>query len=560
MIILGIHDGHNSGATLLKDGKVIFSISEERLSRKKNDVGYPKKAIEEVLNLSNVKPEEIDTVALSTKFMHPRDFFLNFDWYKKGEKDQFLEQNTKKEKETYFLEKRVEERKEEISNHLGISKDRISIIEHHLCHAATAYFGSPWVGEEKVLVLTSDGSGDGVSATVNIAQNGKIERIAETKSKASLGKIYSRITYLLGMRPWEHEYKIMGLAPYADKKGQEKSYEVIKKLIGLDESGLVFENKTVLWTNFCYNYLKDNLENHRFDWIAGAVQQVHEELTLQWVKNAIEKTGIKKVVCGGGSFMNVKANMLLWELEDLEDIFVFPSCGDESLSIGAAYQVYADKKGMDISPLENNYFGASFSDEETKKAIEGSGYKFKEKEDINKAVAELLSRGEIIARFWGRSEWGARALGNRSILMAPNNKEKIRELNAAIKYRDFWMPFAPSVLYERQNDYLTNPKKIKSPFMIMGFRTTERGRKDLSAAMHPYDFTVRPQILEEEFNPSYYGLIKKFEKITGIGAVLNTSFNLHGEPIVWFPQDAIDVFKRSSLKYLAIGNYLISKE
>jgi carbamoyltransferase len=570
MKILGIHDGHNASAALLEDGQILAAVQEERLTRRKNEPGYPKRAIEEVLKIANCSTKEIDKVALATKFMHPKEFFLSFEWYKKGYKDQLKERKLSSKKREYFLGERLKERKRTIYAHLGISENKIEIVEHHTAHAATAYFGSPWASrKDKVLVLTLDGSGDGICATVNIGENGKIKRIAFTKSKASLGKIYSRITFLLGMKPWEHEYKVMGLAPYADSEGVKKSYQILDRLIGLSKDGLTFKPKTRLWTNYCYSYLKEKLENHRFDWIAGAIQKLQEELVTQWVKNAITKTVLHKIACGGGSFMNVKTNMLIAELKGVEDLFIFPSCGDESLSIGAAYWIYSkwlekNHKKIKIPPLGPIYFGPEFSEEEIKKAIKEKRiekkYRVRKEKDINKKIASLLVSRKIVARFSGRMEWGARALGNRSILMDPRNREGIRELNASIKQRDFWMPFAPTILYERQHEYLINPKNIESPYMIMAFRTTEKGKKDLSAALHPYDFTARPQILKKEFNPEYYNLIKEFEKKTGVGAVLNTSFNLHGEPIVCTPEDAISTFERSGLKFLALGNYLISKE
>ena len=566
MKILGIHDGHNSGATLLENGKIIASVCEERLSRMKNDVGYPRKAVEDVLKIGNCNSSDIDFVALATKHLHGRDFYLGWEWYRKGEKEQVKDKKNENERGRYLLEERLNERKNEIATHLGILSDKISVVEHHFCHAAAAYFGSPWsTNKEKVLVLTSDGSGDGICATVNIGEGGKIKRIADTKSSASLGKIYSRITYLLGMKPWEHEYKVMGLAPYADEKGVEKSFKVLNELIEIDDGSLVFKTKKSFGMNYCYPYLKEKLENHRFDWIAGGIQKLNEEIMLKWVKNILKETGLRKIAAGGGSFMNVKSNMRIAELDGVDDIFVFPSCGDESVSIGAAYFVYAEQvKNKASTALKNNYFGARFEDSDIALAIEKTNargkYNVVREDFINKKVAHLLSSGEIVARFSGRMEWGARALGNRSILMDPRNKDGVRILNMAIKQRDFWMPFAPTVLSERQHDYLVNKKGLKSPYMAMAFETTEKGRSYLGAAIHPYDFTARPQILESDFNPGYYDLLKEFEKLTGIGAVLNTSFNLHGEPVVYSPEDAISVFERSGLKHLSLGNYHISKK
>ncbi len=233
------------------------------------------------------------------------------------------------------------------------------------------------------------------------------------------------------------------------------------------------------------------------------------------------------------------------------------------MSIGVAYWI-SNSLGQEIEPLGNNYLGMAFSSDQIEKTLNESNcynkYKVEKLEDINSKTANLLASGEIVARFEGRMEWGARALGNRSILMDPRNVEKVKELNKAIKKRDFWMPFAPTILKERQQDYLVNPKNIRSPYMTIAFSTTEKGRKELPAATHAYDSTARPQILEKEFNPQYYDLIKKFESLTGIGAVLNTSFNLHGEPIVCSPEDALKTFENSGLKYLTLNNYLVSKK
>lgn len=551
MIILGIHDGHNATAALLKDGEIIAAISEERLSRIKNDAGYPKQAIEKVLELSKTTPKDIDYIALATRFLHPKEFYSSWDWYKKSYEEQISDEKDKQQLNQY-LDKRLRERKRIITNHLNVSEDKIKVVEHHLAHASVAYFGSDL---KEPLVLTLDGSGDGVCSTVNLTTNSSLQRIAQTLNGASIGKIYSRITYLLGMKPWEHEFKLTGLAPYANDIDIAKSYEVIKKLICVDN--LVFKNNG-LSTNFCYKYLHKYLENHRFDWIAGAVQKLTEELVTKWLKNTITYTNKKDIACGGGVFMNVKVNMLLNDITD--NLFVFPSCGDESLAIGAAYHIYSITEYKRPKPFDNIYLGLEYTNKEIANFCDKlKNYDVVKRANINKAIAHLLDQGEIIARFAGRMEWGARTLGNRSILANPSDASIMRELNIAIKKRDFWMPFSPTILHERQEDYIINAKNTKSPYMMIAFKTTSEGQTDLIAAAHPYDFTVRPQILEKKQNPSYYNLIKEFESLTGIGAVLNTSFNLHGEPIVCSLNDAINTFSHSGLKYLAIGNYIIEK-
>ena len=566
IIVLGITDGHNAGACILRNGKIEYAISEERISRKKNEAGYPKLAIEKILELSNVKVEEINSIALAGKFSHKKEFYSNWNWYKVGYENQ-LEDS--KKKNTINFETRLNERKKAIIDHLKIDDAKISVVEHHLAHAASAYLASSWLSDEEILVLTCDGSGDGICATVNIGKNGKIKRIAHTENSASVGKIYSRITLLLGMKPWEHEYKIMGLAPYADEAGVSKSKTVLDELLDVKESSLEFTIKTKLSMNYCYDFLKTKLENHRFDWIAGGIQQITEELMKKWVCNALKKTGCKKIVCAGGVFMNVKVNMHLSELEQVEDIFIFPSGGDESLSMGAAMYVYSEileKTGekIHVEPLGPIYLGMEFTNSEIEDEINDNKLEktcsVEFVEDIEKHTAELLAKGEIVARFSERMEWGARSLGNRSILADPSNYDKIREINLAIKQRDFWMPFAPSIISERQDEYIENPKRIDAPYMVMGFHTKEKAQKELISAIHAYDFTARPQLLKEKYNPSYYNLIINFEKNTGIPALLNTSFNLHGFPIVCSPNDAITTLTKSGLKHLAIGNYLISKK
>ena len=570
VLVLGITDSHTAGACLLRNGKIEYAISEERITRNKSEAGYPKLAVEKILQLASVEPEEIQLVALAGKYSHEKKFYSNWDWYKVGYEDQ-LKAEQGKDDNKINLEDRLNDRKKAIVNHLKIDERKILVVEHHLAHAASAYLASPWINDEQVLILTCDGSGDGICATVNIGESGRITRIAETKNNASLGKIYSRITLLLGMKPWEHEYKIMGLAPYADETGVAKSKRVLDEMLEVRESSLEFSMKSKLSMNYSYSFLKTRLENHRFDWIAGGIQQLTEELLRRWVTNAARKTGCKKIVCAGGVFMNVKANMRISELDLIDEIFIFPSGGDESLAIGAAMYAYSDildKIGQRIclEPLGPIYLGMEFSDSEIEEEMRKHAGFEKEfsvhdnsKEGNEGHIAELLAEGEIVARFKDRMEWGARSLGNRSILADPSSFEKVRDINLAIKQRDFWMPFAPSVIAEEQHKYIENPKRIKAPYMVMGFHTKERAQTELASAIHSYDFTARPQILEKEHNISYYNLIKNFERRTGIAALLNTSFNLHGYPIVCTPENAINTLKKSGLKHLAIGNYLLSK-
>ena len=335
--------------------------------------------------------------------------------------------------------------------------------------------------------------------------------------------------------------------------------------------------KTILWVNpdltfsakihssMFHQILPKFFAYERFDNVAAAVQTLTEDLLCEWVDMAIKKTNIADIICTGGVFMNVKANQKLAELPSVKSFYVFPSCGDESTAFGAAYYGYIMKSKQDIlpiKPLEQLYLGGEFSDEDIKEQInksKGKNFKVKFTRNIENEIASLLAEGKIVARFAGRMEWGARALGNRSILAHPSRQELVYKINDQIKSRDFWMPFAPSILDRDFAKYLKIKKKMAAPYMAITFDSTDKGKENFKAAMHPYDFTIRPHIVYKDWNPSYYKLIEEFKRLTGIGGILNTSFNLHGYPIVYTPEDALYVFENSNLRHLAIGSFLVSK-
>ncbi len=361
------------------------------------------------------------------------------------------------------------------------------------------------------------------------------------------------------MKPGEHEYKVMGLAPYASTSDTDHVLNIMKRWLILDHKSLQF--KTIVNAHTFLKLCNEKLKGQRFDWIAAASQKLLEVRIIEWVEAAIKKTGITTIVASGGVFMNVKVNKLIVDSPNVKRFFVFPSSGDESNAFGACF--YAFKKlypNDNPEPIKDLYLGPSFEFGIDKTIKKLKGFKVIKPKNLEVEVAKILARGEIVARFASRSEWGARALGNRSILANPSNSDVVERINRMIKNRDFWMPFAPTILSERASDYLINPKRVNSPYMMLAFDSTPLARRELKAAMHPYDFTLRSQILEKDYNPSYYKLIKEFEKLTRIGAVLNTSFNLHGFPIVLSPADALEAFKKSGLEYLALEDYILSKK
>ncbi len=568
--ILGIHDGHNSGATILQDGQIKFSISEERLTRKKNEIGYPKYSIDEVLKLANIVPKDIDVAVYASNFMHSASYLENAsEWYKAGKADFIKDSKRDASYLKAVFDQRRKERIEQLFKHLNIEKDKIKFQDHHLCHACAAYFGSPFNLKDDTLVLTCDGAGDGLSATVSIANGLEIKRIASTSRKASVGKIYSRVTYMLGLKPWEHEYKVMGLAPYAENKFALEIKNILDELLKVSEDGFNFELSRELESSYIYEFLREKFECKRFDSIAGGVQIFTEEILRNWVAGIVKKTGIKRVVCGGGVFMNVKANKTISEIDGVEELFIFPSCGDESLSLGAAWIEYSElfKQKKELNPivsLNNLYLGGNSYEANIQKTIsnhikEEDNISINKSENISRDAAEIIMNNHILARCSGKMEWGARALGNRSILANPKYWSNVEKINSKIKKRDFWMPFAPSILKEEASKYIVNPKNLFSPYMMLAFDTTELAQSEIGAAIHPRDKTARIQIVDKLMNLEYWNLINEFYKISGSPCILNTSFNLHGYPLVYSIEDAIFVFKNSGLNYLVIEDFILQK-
>ena len=573
--ILGIHyHTHDTGSALVQNGKICAAINEERIKNIKHWGGYPIESIREVFKISKIHPSEVDAIALVGSLAHPlaskavmnpnyHSFFSQFSW---------LENNYKGiEWQTFYLERlrNFKKLKNELVK-IGVTINEIFFVEHHMAHASSAYYPSPWDLNKKILIFTADGEGDGISSTVSIGHNGKIERMpnSETDYHNSLGMFYAGITDYLGMEHGFDAGKVMGLSPYGST---ESSLESIKELININKNNhLQFKNTPSNYSHSS-NYratsqpqLRILLKGQRFDNIAAATQFWFEKLMIEWIQNAISQTGIHTIACAGGNFYNVKANKAILSIPEVDDAFFCPASGDDGLAVGAALSVYFEYAKRDgVSPtkfsLKGAYFGSSFTNEEIKKALEKYDLISKSNftSNIEEEIGELLAKKNfIIARFNDRMEWGPRALGNRSILANPSNLNVVRKINKAIKMRDFWMPFGPSILSDRVNDYVLNGRD--APYMTLAFDTTEK-KDDIIAAIHPYDHTCRPQTVDKTHNPKYEKVISTFESKTGIGAILNTSFNLHGSPMVHTPDIAIETFKKSSLDCLALGNYLVFK-
>ncbi len=582
MILLGIMPLVNSTAALMIDGEIIACCCEDRFTRQKSIAAYPLHAIHVCLEIAGIPPNRIDKVILPYKGMdlsNPTRWVTNYDATfsmedKIKEQREFFYPLLMEGKDVDFYEifknkvhperldivkRALREETDFIEicmrDHLAIGNDQIVRVDHHISHLHYAIMSNPSL-KDPSLIFCMEGYGGDYNGSVSTYRDGKVSMLYGTPY-CWIGRLYRYITLLLGMKSNEHEYKVMGLAPYASEYDMKQPLEIFRKTAYIDGLEIKFRHKP----KDIYFYFKEQLEPYRFDAIAGALQRYTEEIINQWVSNGIKKTGIRDVMFSGGVAMNIKAMMEVSKLNDVDSLWVGGTSSDESQSMGALFY-YNYQNHLPNKKLNTLYLGKEFSNEQLQSFISDKNLAKKYniiKNPREKETARLIADGKILARFSGREEFGARALGNRSILANPAYPDIIRIINKKIKNRDFWMPFAPVIIDEREKDYLINEKNILSPYMTIGFETTEPAKKFLKGALHPFDFTARPQILKKRENPSYYRLIKAFEELTGIGGLLNTSFNLHGEPIVHTPDDAVYVFENTQIDMLLLGNNLILK-
>ena len=595
MNVLSIHWGKCSGCSIIIDNEIKFATSEERFSRIKSDESYPKRAIEEALKFCKINPNELDKVLIAANrvpFIPPllrvyskfslKDHLKLMEeyWYPKliknepvkmidlfrdridtnrfpfdqpfvkdldFEKIEQIQYNKDNDKNISNFFKKT------ISKHLEIEQEKIIHVEHDTCHGSYGFYGSP-IRENNTLIITGDAWGDDTSGTIAIydSKNNEIKRVKEYDHKDfQLARIYRYTTLLLRMIPNEHEYKVMGLAPYYNGKiiqEVEKVYDKMLKINGLD-----FEFNSEIKN--IYQYLKENLNEFRFDHIAAGIQLFSEKILVEWFTNALKEYNSNSIVFSGGVSLNIKANLMISKIENLKKFFVCGGGGDETLPIGACYH-YAEQQKIKPKPLESLYLGtnAEYTDNEIKIFDD---YKVNKFENIEQVI-DLVLENKILATCRGRAEMGPRSLGNRSILADPRETSNIQKINTAIKNRDFWMPFSPIVLSEYQSELIYNPKKLESPHMTIAFETVD-GERKIPAAIHQADKTARPQLLKKEVNPQLWELIKGFYDKTGVPSLLNTSFNLHGEPIVNNIHDALHVFENSKLDVLWLDRHIIQK-
>lgn len=607
--VLAISYGHEANASLMINGKLIASAAEERFTKRKCQMGYPKNSINFCLNFADIKPDELDVIAVVSKYdtmehnlvgridtfsikdflkeqydyWHPVltkkkkidylevfkdkiDINQHFDFreYLKIRKkfkleDKNLSRISKNKNEVIKIFKKI--RIKTILKHLKIKDEKkIVEVEHEKGHQYYALYAAPEKFRKKSLVLTNEGMGDKSNISVSIVKNSKLKEIFYSKEN-KLGTLYKLITLLLGMKPSQHEFKVMGLAPYASNYETNKAYKAaFKDLFEARNLGIYLKKKP---SDFFFHF-KKKLEHCRFDGIAGGLQRVLEENLVMWVKNCIKKTKINNVLISGGVAQNIKAAIPISDISELKNLYISPSSGDTTLSIGGCYFISSMKKNLKLDKLDNIYLGPEYKNQEILKVIKKFQIKNKNfylsKINNNKKIINLLKNGKILGRFVGRMEMGQRSLGNRSIIADPRSSETIKTINKKIKMRDFWMPFTPTILDKYEKKYLINKKNLYCPYMTMGFKTTKFFQKSAPATLHPADMTTRPQILEKKHNKTYYDLINDFGKATGVYCLLNTSLNIHGYPMTCSPNDALFTLKNSSLDGLILENYLLLRK
>ena len=607
MKVLALQLEKSSGCALMIDGEIVFSSSEERFTRIKSDSLFPKRSIKAALEYGKIKANELDKILIcSTEVtlyaslvnlyssLNVKDQLRMMKLYwepklienKKRSFLYFLKDkiqfnrypfNSKQAKIFPFLRKNFKHKidqndqkkpfqsskdakivsnffKSIICDYLKVDQKIIEHVDHHTCHAAYAFFGSP-IRHPNSLVFTADAFGDYLSGTISkyVKKKNILKRVKSySHTQFQLARIYRFVTIYLRMLGDSHEYKVMGLAPYYDGfryKEVEKVFERMQKVRGVN---LVF-NRNI--KNIFY-YLEKELFSYRFDYIATALQNFTEKILVKWFQNSLSKFGGSHITFSGGQSMNVKANYQISKIKKIKKIFVCGSGTDDTLPIGACYD-YASKNKKKTIPLKNMYLGIN-ADYKIKDLKKFSKYKITKVTNL-KQVLNCLIKHQIIAFCRNRAEMGQRALGNRSILADPRFAQNIHKINNAIKQRDFWMPFAPVILNEYQKKLIKNPKNIDSPFMTFAFETTPFAHKNLIAAIHQADKTARAQILSKKHNKDLWKLIYLFYKKTGVPGLLNTSFNLHGYPIVNTIFDAKNVFEKSDLTALWLNNHIIEK-
>jgi carbamoyltransferase len=573
MIVLGIIDSKPSSAAILKDGQILSAIAEERLCRMKMASGMPRQAIRQVMLEAGITARDIDMVAVAQRVsvFEPEPIPWNgwFDKNHAGKPRPFekisgalapvagyipFAQKAHHQIKDIISRKRLAQIPKFLEKEYEIVAP-VKYYDHHYCHATSAYYTSNY---DKALVVTLDGGGDGLAGSVYQGENGMLTRLSAVDSFNSLGNFYSYITHISGFKAESHEGKITGLAAL----GKPTYINILREFVQYVEPGQI-QYTVPMYHRSALRQIASRLpENFDKADLAASVQLLLEEIGIQFIQYWLKKTGIRSIAVAGGVFSNVKFNQRVHELDEVDNFFVHPAMDDSGLAVGGAFAGLADESGMDpkslCQRLDNVFFGTSYQDEEIRKSIEAYGFEATHESNITDIVARLLSEGRVVARFTGRMEYGPRALGHRSILYQTTDPSINEWLNAHLLRTEF-MPFAPATLQEYADECYDglDGARDSARYMTITFNCTEKMREQSPGVVH-VDGTARPQILDSDTVPDFYKIARAYHKLTGIPSLINTSFNMHGEPIVCTPDDALRSFNEGKLDYLAIGNWLVA--
>lgn len=560
MRILGIWDGHDSGAALLVDGRLVAAVNEERLSRRKLEVRFPYASVAACLDLANLEPGEIDVVAActsdvakalarvapATKELYyqvrrrktPEGPLSAFCRRAKYWIPEFRPNPISRALSRFCLRRAVDE--------LGLSRAALDLHEHHECHAAAAACTS---GFDRCLVLTVDGVGDGVSSTVGVYDDGRFRRLAETPARHSPGIFFEHVTSLLNMRELEDEGKVMALASHAAPPDVNPLMQV------LEARGLRF------WTAASGMALHARLRRvhwqHPNEQFARMAQDALEHACVAVVREAVRQTGIHAVAMAGGVASNIRVNRLIRMLDEVASLSVFPHMGDGGLALGAALSSSLKMGGPRTIELGDLDFGPGDQDDEIRRVLDAAGLAYQCPADLAQVVAQLLLQDRVVFWFQGGMEYGPRALGHRSIL-ARADKPAVRDrLNLVLKRRVWYQPFCPSILESDARRVFSDLKGSPDRYMTSAYGVREEHRNALAGVIS-VDGACRPQIVADECPSQFAALLRAVRRRTGLGALLNTSYNIHGEPLVCSAAEALDVFRRSRGDVLVMGSTLVA--
>jgi carbamoyltransferase len=586
MYILGISAFyHDSAACLIEEGEIIAAAQEERFTRKKHDFRFPRNAINFCLDYAKITSNDLEIVAFYDKpFLKFERILETYLTYAPAGIKSFLKAMPLWIKEKIWM-------KDLIFKQLNYD-GKIIFPEHHLSHAASAFYPSPFT---EAAILTMDGVGEWTTTSCGTGQGNEIKLYADIKFPHSLGLLYSAFTYYTGFKVNSGEYKVMGLAPYGEPKYKNLIYD---NLIDVKNDGSF--RMDMSYFNYCAGL---TMTNKKFDKLFGgsprkpeskltqremdiakSLQDVTEEIVMKMTTYVHKETGLRNLALAGGVALNCVANGRLLKEGPFENIWIQPAAGDAGGALGAALSSWYGYLGNDRSVDESNdsqkgsYLGPDFSDSELRKFIKNGNYnaiELNESELIQK-VAELIANEKVIGWFQGRMEFGPRALGSRTIIGDARSPKMQSTMNLKIKFRESFRPFAPSVLREKVSEYFDID--VDSPYMLLVADINEGRRKkmsekdkklfgieklnilrsDIPAVTH-VDYSARLQTVHSKTNPLYYKLIKKFEEKSGCAVIINTSFNVRGEPIVCTPEDAYRCFMRTDMDYLVMGNFLFDK-